>query len=39
MTNALIEEVDVILALLRKMQKKGLAVFEKNIVIMKQLGG
>ncbi len=37
--NALIEEVDGILALLRKMQKKGLAVFEKNIAIMKQLGG
>lgn len=39
MMNALIEQVDEILALLRKMQKKGLAVFEKNIAIMKQLGG
>lgn len=39
MMNALIEEVDEILAVLRKMQKKGLAVFEKNINIMKQLGG
>ncbi len=39
MMDALIETVDEILALLRKMQKKGLAVFEKNITIMKQLGG
>jgi hypothetical protein len=39
MMDDLIQQVDNILALLRKMQKSELAVFEKNFNIMKQLGG